>query len=76
MLQRLAREVKIWADLVHDNVLSLIGFYVSEDMVTTMLLSPHMSNGDIRDYLERANPGDLDRLRLVRCVDDLDVSHL
>ena len=63
---RLARELKVWAGLLHPNILRLVGFYLSEDMTIAQLISPFEEYGHIGDYLGQENPSEAERLQLVR----------
>ncbi|KAG8961163.1 hypothetical protein FRC00_013062 [Tulasnella sp. 408] len=62
---RLARELKIWARLNHPNILPLIGYYLSENYETARFISPLMANGNVSQYLERAQVDVLKRLDIV-----------
>lgn len=59
--------MKIWANLRHPNLLPLIGFHLSDDRVTALIVSPHMALGHVSEYLENATPKPtyLKRLQLV-----------
>lgn len=68
MPQRLAREVKIWAGFDHLNLLPLIGFHLSDDRETALLISPRMNYGHIGEYLDSVETTVLERLQLVTSV--------
>ncbi|KAG8908802.1 hypothetical protein FRB99_003040 [Tulasnella sp. 403] len=64
----LIRELTVWTDLEHPNILSLVGFHLAfasdgapED---AWLLSLHMPNGNIREYLQLTQPDDALRMQL------------
>lgn len=63
--QAFARELRVWTDLDHPNVLPLVGFYLNSEEGVCWFISPFMTEGNVREYLERANPDMLARLRLV-----------
>lgn len=63
--QRLARELKVWGAVDHPNLLPLIGFHLSDDMATALLISPFMAHGHIQEYLEKHKPTAQKRLQLV-----------
>ncbi|KAG8984002.1 hypothetical protein FRB93_006841 [Tulasnella sp. JGI-2019a] len=62
--KRLVREMKAWSKLRHPNILPLIGFYLSENLDTALIVCPIQPNGNVKDYLERVNPNGLERLKL------------
>ena len=59
-----ARELFIWVQLHHENVLPLIGMVTVDDMPA--LVSEWMANGTMNDYLEKHE--DVDILELVRII--------
>ncbi|KAG9041015.1 Negative regulator of mitotic exit [Tulasnella sp. UAMH 9824] len=59
---RLARELRIWAKMNHPNLLPLIGYYLSENYEIARFISPLMTNGNVSQYLERAQVGIFKRL--------------
>ncbi|KAG8920411.1 hypothetical protein FRC01_000761 [Tulasnella sp. 417] len=61
---RLARELKVWAGLRHPHVLPLLGFYLSDDCKTAVLISEYMCHGDLKDYLAKMKPTSSERLLL------------
>lgn len=63
-----AREMVIWHDLVHDNILPLLGYVLMADGDgLPYFISPWMDDGNLRVFLKK-NP-DADILTLVRnCV--------
>lgn len=63
--QRLARELRIWARLDHPNILRLIGYYLSPDMVTAQLISPLAQHGHLGEYITRSKPSQEKRMELV-----------
>ncbi|KAG8891972.1 hypothetical protein FRC00_012864 [Tulasnella sp. 408] len=56
MAFRLARELKIWAQARHPNILELIGFHLSENYETAQLISPFMRYGNVSQYIARVQP--------------------
>ncbi|KAG8981518.1 hypothetical protein FRB93_008574 [Tulasnella sp. JGI-2019a] len=62
--KRLVREMKAWSKLKHRNVLSLIGFHLSEALDLALIVCPLQSNGNVKDYLQRVKPSVLERLEL------------
>ncbi|KAG9017076.1 hypothetical protein FRB90_001855 [Tulasnella sp. 427] len=67
---RLARELKVWADLQHPHILPLLGFYLDKDYKVAILMSEYMADGDLKDYIELHKPDWGTRLRLVRDLTD------
>ncbi|KZP00882.1 kinase-like protein [Calocera viscosa TUFC12733] len=66
--QRHTREMKIWSQLRHPNILPFLG-YARVGAMGACFVSPWMPNGDVRAYL-RANPN-ADRTRILNIL----VSH-
>ncbi|KAG8903765.1 hypothetical protein FRB99_002792 [Tulasnella sp. 403] len=52
----LIRELAVWSVLSHENIIPLVGFYLSERLDQAWLVSPYMKNGNINDYLINARP--------------------
>lgn len=63
--QRLARELKVWSSAKHRNILELVGFYLSENLGSAQLISPYMSNGNVKDYIKKSQPAIDIRLQFV-----------
>jgi serine/threonine protein kinase len=51
MMQRLRRELRIWGNLNHPNIVSLLG--VTSDFGKTSMVCQWMSQGTLSDYLEK-----------------------
>lgn len=62
--KRLARELKVWEKAKHPNVLQLIGYYLSENYCCAQIVSPHMANGNVTEYIKRSQAGIEVRLKL------------
>ncbi|KAG8993311.1 hypothetical protein FRB94_001754 [Tulasnella sp. JGI-2019a] len=62
--KRLVREMKIWSGLRHENVLALIGFYLSQTLDVALIVCPIAPHGSLRDYVRREKPSQMCRLRL------------
>lgn len=62
--QAFARELQVWADLEHPNILPLVGFHLNSEEGISWFISPFMTEGNIREYLERIKPHMLQRLQL------------
>ncbi|KAG8978533.1 hypothetical protein FRB93_011042 [Tulasnella sp. JGI-2019a] len=62
----LIREMKIWSRLSHQNVLRLIGFYLSQTLDCAIIVCPLAPHGSLQDYVQRESPGDAFRLRLAQ----------
>jgi serine/threonine protein kinase len=62
-LQDLAREVLIWKELDHPNIIQFLGVDTTLRHPLYCLISPWMKNGNVKTYLKH-NP-DADRLALV-----------
>jgi len=59
-----ARELTVWADLSHPNVLGLLAFYIDVEEGIMWFISPFSSQGNITTYLEVNDPDTLTRLQL------------
>ncbi|KAG9013217.1 hypothetical protein FRB94_003287 [Tulasnella sp. JGI-2019a] len=65
---RLLREISVWADLRHQNILPLIGFYLSPELDVAFLLCPLEPHGSVEHYLH-THPIDIPaRMELVAQV--------
>lgn len=53
---RLARELKVWAELDHPHILPLLGYYLDIEYKTAILISEYMPCGDLKEYLDREDP--------------------
>ncbi|KAG8934434.1 hypothetical protein FRC00_012135 [Tulasnella sp. 408] len=60
---RLAREMKVWADLKHPNIVPFVGFHLNQDVA--WLISSWASNGNAHGYLVKANADFSSRLKLL-----------
>lgn len=69
--QQLARELKVWAGLLHRNVLELVGFYLSDTLENAWLLSPYEPKGNLAEFLKNENPDQERKLELVRQLEIL-----
>ncbi|KAG8988943.1 hypothetical protein FRB90_002479, partial [Tulasnella sp. 427] len=67
MRKRMTRETSIWSQLVHPNVVPLLG-YAFDEHGTPAIVSKWMQNGDVLGYLARHRFAD--RRKLVRQVAD------
>ncbi|KAG8950556.1 hypothetical protein FRC04_007375 [Tulasnella sp. 424] len=65
---RLAREIRIWARVKHPNVLELVGYHLSENYVYAQLISPYMANGNVKEYMKRAQADVGVRLRFLEGI--------
>lgn len=65
---RLARELKVWASANHPNILKLVGFHLSENLGSAQLISPYMSNGSVKDYINKSQPAVDTRLQFARGI--------
>ncbi|KAG8971262.1 hypothetical protein FRC05_011361 [Tulasnella sp. 425] len=65
---RLARELKIWAKVKHRNILSLLGYYLSENYEIAQLVSPFMINGNVLRHIAKQQPDIIKRLGYVRDI--------
>lgn len=60
-----ARELAVWADLVHPNLLGLIAYYIDIEEGIMWFISPFAIQGNITKYLEVNDPDMRTRLQLV-----------
>ncbi|KAG8895995.1 hypothetical protein FRC01_012083, partial [Tulasnella sp. 417] len=72
MMKRLAREIYVWAELDHPQVLELLGF--AFDNRTPCLISPWCENGTLQEYLQK-NPGANRRLLVRQIAEGLKYLH-
>lgn len=73
--QALVRELKVWADLRHNNVLLLQGFHIdSPSLECAWIITLWHERGNISDYIIRTQPDEAARLKLVShlCDPELD----
>ncbi|KAG8955131.1 general transcription repressor [Tulasnella sp. 424] len=68
---RLARELRIWGRLKHQNVLELIGYNLNPQMTTARFISPFMTHGNIEEYLDNTHSLVTDALRTKLLADVL-----
>lgn len=61
--QRLAREMKVWADLKHPNIVPFVGFHLGED--DAWLISSWASKGDAHGHLLKSKSDFTSRVKLV-----------
>ncbi|KIO25395.1 hypothetical protein M407DRAFT_210657, partial [Tulasnella calospora MUT 4182] len=66
--KRFARELKVWAQAKHPNILKLVGFRLSDDYKCAQFVSPYMANGNVKDYIEKNQPDIATRLKFVRGI--------
>lgn len=52
-IQKLSREIRIWAQLSHPNVLPLLGYFVEGTGAMPSLVSEWMENGTLTEYIKR-----------------------
>ncbi|KAG8993128.1 hypothetical protein FRB94_011041 [Tulasnella sp. JGI-2019a] len=65
---RLIREVKIWAQLDHPNILKFLGFYLSPNLDEILIISPWEPRGNINKYIMDTKPDMPKRLRMLSDV--------
>ncbi|KAG9025023.1 hypothetical protein FRB95_010617 [Tulasnella sp. JGI-2019a] len=65
---RLLREISVWAGLRHQNILSLIGFYLSPGLDEALLLCPLEPRGSVEHYLKTHTIDIPERMELVAQV--------
>lgn len=68
VLQRLAREIKVWALLDHENVLPLLGFFSVENFRMPRLVSEWMEDGTMTDYMKTFPKCSSETQRMVRRI--------
>ncbi|KIO18620.1 hypothetical protein M407DRAFT_83697 [Tulasnella calospora MUT 4182] len=64
--QRLTREMIAWSACHHENILPFVGYFLSQDLETSYLVSPFIRNGNVKDYLTSKQAKPEERLELVR----------
>lgn len=66
-LKSLARELAVWRQLSHPNILPLEGFYYDEScLASAWIVTPWLSNGHVLTYVEKTRPDVTQRSKLVR----------
>lgn len=73
MLQKVVKEVKIWAKLKHPNVLPLLGVFVDPVSATPNFVSEWMENGTAAKYMRDFPRGGRKTLQVVRMFFDRDL---
>lgn len=53
--QAFARELHVWSNLSHDNILPLLGYHHNSSERILWLVSPFMEEGNVKKYLKRIN---------------------
>lgn len=64
--QKLASEIRIWANLDHDFVLPLLGYFVEGENMMPALISEWMERGTLHDVMRTFPRGGIDTLIMVR----------
>jgi len=52
LAKKLAKEIRIWAKLNHDNVLPLLGYFTEGDNLMPALVSEWMEKGTLHDFMK------------------------
>lgn len=60
-----ARELKVWEQLSHPNLLSLVTFHINSEKGILLFVSPYTEAGNVSKYLEANNVDGSTRLQLV-----------
>lgn len=55
----------VWSTFKHQNILEFVGYHLSENLEIAYLVAPYVSNGNVRDYLEKNSAKLEERLGLV-----------
>ncbi|KIO30867.1 hypothetical protein M407DRAFT_46286, partial [Tulasnella calospora MUT 4182] len=63
--QRLAREIKIWSQLSHPNVLEFLGYHLNQRMTTAWLISPYITDGNLSQFIRNISLDSPLRIRLI-----------
>ncbi len=66
MSQDLAKEVRIWSELDHPNILRLFGFFLEGANAIPNFISEWMEKGTLADYYKEYNPSAKDICNMVR----------
>ncbi|KAG8974624.1 hypothetical protein FRC05_007100 [Tulasnella sp. 425] len=64
----LARELRIWATLLHPNILGLLGYYLSRNYEIAQLISVYMVNGNVSQYVNQNQPDIATRRKFVQDI--------
>ncbi len=64
--KRLAREIRIWASLEHENVLPLLGYFVEGEKKLPNLVSLWMANGSLHEYMKMFARSSFKTCKMVR----------
>ncbi|KAG9036571.1 hypothetical protein FS837_001642 [Tulasnella sp. UAMH 9824] len=68
LAKRLARELNIWAQIKHPNVVELIGWYLDEKYESPLLISALMPYGDVLKYIEASKPDIQQRIAFMKGI--------
>ncbi|KAG8920218.1 hypothetical protein FRC01_000869 [Tulasnella sp. 417] len=67
-IQRLARELKVWAKLKHPNILELIGYDLTANHDSALFVSEFMANGNVAQYVQRSSASVVVRLKFANVL--------
>ncbi|KAG8921163.1 hypothetical protein FRC01_000381 [Tulasnella sp. 417] len=67
-IQRLARELIVWAKLKHPNIVELIGYYLDDKCDSALFVSEYMANGNVTQYIQQSSASVEIRLKFVRDI--------
>ncbi|KAG9018582.1 hypothetical protein FRB90_011304 [Tulasnella sp. 427] len=73
--KRLCRELKVWAQAKHRNVLELVGYHLSDDYGRAYFISPYMVNGNVKEYISRSSGDPKTRLNFVSAHPDTQLNN-
>lgn len=60
----MARELVVWSNLNHPNILPFEGFCLSESLETAWLISPYEPGGNLATYVQETEPSPDEATRL------------
>ncbi|KLO13898.1 kinase-like protein [Schizopora paradoxa] len=66
--KRLAREIKVWASLAHENVLPFLGFFSGKSNKMPRLVSEWMEDGTMTDYMKTFPRCSLQTLKMLHGI--------
>ncbi|KLO13879.1 kinase-like protein [Schizopora paradoxa] len=68
LAKKLAKEIRIWAKLVHENVLPLLGYFTEGDGAMPSLVSEWMAKGTLYDFMKTLPRGGLEACIILRDI--------
>ncbi|KLO13867.1 kinase-like protein [Schizopora paradoxa] len=68
LAKKLAKEIRIWSKLEHDNVLPLLGYFTEGNGVMPSLVSEWMEKGTLHDFMKSFPRGGIEACTILRDI--------